>query len=98
MRQIQRTKIDTEIEQSHKTMSRIANELVAESKAVAAGTGEKHGGRDLLSLLVRANMETDLSASQRMSDQDVLARTWLYHYYNLSQMLISPQLQRFPLS
>lgn len=69
-----RTKNDTEIEQSHKTMSRIANELVAESKAVAAGTGEKHGGRDLLSLLVRANMETDLSASQRMSDQDVLAQ------------------------
>ena len=58
-------------------MSRIANELLTESKAVATGTGEKQGGRDLLSLLVRANMETDLPASQRMSDQDVLARMWL---------------------
>lgn len=58
-------------------MSRIANELLTESKAVAVGTGEKQGGRDLFSLLVHANMETDLHASQRMSDQDVLARTWL---------------------
>jgi hypothetical protein len=58
-------------------MARIGNELLQESKAKAAGTGEKTGGRDLLSLLVRANMATDLPESQRMSDQDVLARMWL---------------------
>ena len=31
-------------------------------------------GRDLLSLLVRANMATDLPSNQRMSDDDVVAR------------------------
>jgi hypothetical protein len=58
-------------------MSRIANELLIDSKAVAAGTGEKRRGRDLLSLLVQANMETDLPENHRMSDEDVLARTQL---------------------
>jgi hypothetical protein len=58
-------------------MARIGNQLLRESKARAAGTGEKERGRDLISLLVQANMETDLPASQRMSDEDVLARTWL---------------------
>lgn len=58
-------------------MYRIGRELLADSKAIVAGTGEKRGGRDLLSLLVRANMETDLPESQRMSDNDVLARTQL---------------------
>jgi hypothetical protein len=62
-------------------MFRIANELLAESKAVTAGTGEKQGGRDLLSLLVQANMATDLPESQRMSDEDVLARTWFYCHF-----------------
>jgi hypothetical protein len=56
-------------------MQRIANELLTESKATVAGTGEKRGARDLLSLLVQANMETNLPGNQRMSDQDVLART-----------------------
>jgi len=65
---------DAQIHQSRKTMSRIANGLLTESKAVATGTGEKQGGRDLFSLLVRANMENNLPASQRMSDQDVLAQ------------------------
>jgi hypothetical protein len=79
-------------------MFRIANELLTESKAVVAGTGEKRGGRDLLSLLVQANMETDLPGNQRMSDQDVLARTRLSCHCSLSQMLTSPRSQRFPLS
>ena len=33
--------------------------------------------RDLLSLLLRANMSTDLPPSQRMTDDDVLARKHL---------------------
>ncbi len=32
-------------------------------------------GKDLLSVLIRANMDTDLPESQRLSDEDVLART-----------------------
>ena len=31
-------------------------------------------GRDLLSLLLKANMATDIPDHQRMSDEDVLAR------------------------
>ena len=61
-------------------MFRIANELLAESKSVAAGTGEKQAGCDLLSLLVQANMATDLPESQRMSDEDVLARALSCHF------------------
>jgi hypothetical protein len=56
-------------------MAGIGNQLLRESKAQAAGTGENKNGRDLLSLLVRANMATDIPESQRLSDQDVLART-----------------------
>jgi len=57
-------------------MFQIGNQLLRESRAQAVRTDEKGGGRDLLSLLVRANMATDLPESQRMSDRDVLARTW----------------------
>jgi len=32
-------------------------------------------GKDLLSLLLKANMATDLRHQQRMSDEDVLCRT-----------------------
>ena len=31
-------------------------------------------GRDLLSLLIKANMATDIPDSARMSDEDILAR------------------------
>ena len=55
-------------------MSQIGNQLLQQSKAQVAGTGEKRSGRDLLSLLVTANMAND--NTQRMSDQDVIARTW----------------------
>jgi len=65
---------DARIRQAQDTMARIGNQLLRESKAKAAGTGEKASGRDLLSLLARANMAFDLPESQRMSDKDVLAQ------------------------
>jgi len=63
-------------------MARIGRELLADAKATAlAGATDKGEieksslqGRDLLSLLVKANMATDISESQRMSDEDVLAQ------------------------
>lgn len=64
-------------------MARIGEKLLHDSKAAVAGTqsGEQSdiddnglGGRDLLTLLVRANMAVDLKESQRLSDVDVLAR------------------------
>ena len=60
-------------------------ELVAQKKAeieAEAQAGEKkaglHGGpRDLLSLLLKANMATDIPDNQRLTDEDVLARACL---------------------
>lgn len=43
----------------------------------AERTGEKDTlhSRDLLTLLIRANMSTDIPENQRLSDAEVLART-----------------------
>ena len=75
-------------------MARIGNQLLRDSKA--AVTAEETGSkvdeksavkkRDLLSLLVRANMSTDLAPSQRMSDEDVLARKYLGLHFQISHM------------
>jgi cytochrome P450 len=68
-------------------MVRIGRQLLGDSKA-AISASEKAGEkdttatrRDLLSLLVRANTATDLADSQRMSDEDVLAREFLFIFY-----------------
>ena len=63
-------------------MLRIGNELLDDSKASARSekqtTSEKNKSRprDLLSLLVRANLATDVPENQRLSDEDVLARSY----------------------
>ncbi|KAF9234848.1 cytochrome P450 [Melanogaster broomeanus] len=64
------------------TIARIGNKLVTNAKAIAhAGATEKGEieksslrGRDLLTLLVKANMATDIPESQKLSDVDVLAQ------------------------
>jgi hypothetical protein len=66
-------------------MGRIGAQLLSESKAAVLATTSVNGSvekrsmqaRDLLSLLVRANMATDLPDSQRLDDADVLARVYL---------------------
>ena len=63
-------------------MTRIGKELLSGAKAAARASETEKGeieennlhGRDLLSLLVKANMATDIPESQKMSDEDVLAR------------------------
>ena len=68
-------------------MTRIGHGLLEDSRAVVMS--EKNSslekdswkGRDLLSLLVRANMATDLPSTQRMSDDDVVSRN--YPFYRL---------------
>ena len=61
---------------AQRTMQRIGRDLLARSKAaiLADEKDEGHSGRDLLSLLVRANTADDVPESRRMSDVDVLAR------------------------
>ncbi|KAF8638899.1 hypothetical protein AX17_001950 [Amanita inopinata Kibby_2008] len=73
---------DAESKRAMQTMARIGRQILNDSKAAlmahtAADTPLKKdlwSGRDLLSLLVRANMATDLPDAQRMSDEDVLAQ------------------------
>ena len=62
-------------------MREIGKQLIAEKKqAILAnqkdGVVEKKSlqGKDILSLLIRANMATDLPETSRMDEEDVLAR------------------------
>lgn len=60
-------------------MLRIGGKLLRDSHTAVRAENEvveksSWKRRDLLSLLVRANMAGDLPSSQRMSDEDVLAR------------------------
>ncbi|KAI0357855.1 cytochrome P450 [Trametes cingulata] len=71
-------------QEAKKVMQRIGAQLIAEKKAAIlressekkdAGVGrEKLQGRDLLTLLLKANMATDIPDSQRLSDDDVIAQ------------------------
>ncbi|KAJ6457452.1 cytochrome P450 [Mycena vitilis] len=71
-----RSKLDRVMEKNQGVMRRIGLQLLQESKNEMAesGTFEKGRARDLLSLLVRANTSKDIPASQRLSDEDVLAQ------------------------
>lgn len=63
-------------------MSRIGKQLLNQTKTTLYGTGEKDSNwraRDLLSLLIRANMSTDIAGGHQMTDEDVLARKTCPH-------------------
>ncbi|KAF8554640.1 cytochrome P450 [Imleria badia] len=70
------------IQVAKSTMARIGKELLSGAKATARASATGKGeieknslhGRDLLTLLVKANMATDIPESQRLSDEDVLAQ------------------------
>ncbi len=55
-------------------MNQIGQQLMQESKADVTNGKTSWTRRDLLSLLLRANVSGDLPPSQRMSDADVLSR------------------------
>ncbi|KAK2460650.1 hypothetical protein APHAL10511_007120 [Amanita phalloides] len=71
---------DAETKKARLTMDRIGNDLLKRSQAAAmaekdaSGAKDSRKGRDLLSLLVRANVTTDLPDDQRMNDDDVVAQ------------------------
>ena len=64
------------------SMSRIGRQLIAEKKAAILAESRDKGrvqkkdvsGRDLLTLLIKANMATDIPDSQRLTEDEVLAR------------------------
>ncbi|KAK0227770.1 cytochrome P450 [Armillaria fumosa] len=67
---------DAQISKAHETMGRIGHQLLQESHARIRASGEKSSStaRDLLSLLVKANMSPDVGEYHRMTDSDVLAQ------------------------
>ncbi|KAJ6459004.1 cytochrome P450 [Mycena sanguinolenta] len=76
LRVLPNTKVDNIINKSQATMRRIGQGLLRESRRnIAEGKSADHVAlRDLLSLLVRANMAADISEAQRLSEEDVLAQ------------------------
>ncbi|TFK60962.1 cytochrome P450 [Pluteus cervinus] len=69
------TERDAKSKQAQATMNRIGRDLLRESQAHGLDAQQASGKRrDLLSLLVRANMSKDIPESQRMSDEDVVAQ------------------------
>lgn len=70
---------DAETNQAKRTMDKIAQELLRSSKAELQKSGaqvEKNDlqSRDLLTLLLKANLAKDIPEHQRMSEEDVLAQ------------------------
>ncbi|KAI0677750.1 cytochrome P450 [Trametes maxima] len=72
------------VAESRAVMRRIGMQLINDKKAEitrltaenAGGVEKKNmGGRDLLTLLIKANMAVDIPDSQRLSDEEVLSRT-----------------------
>ncbi|KAJ7192531.1 cytochrome P450 [Mycena pura] len=67
---------DREVAVAQAAMRRIGRRLLAESKRDIRenGTFEAGRGRDLLTLLVRANTAKDIPTHQQLSDEDVIAQ------------------------
>jgi len=68
-------------------MTCIGHRLLQDSKAALRAENEKleknsWKTRDLLSLLLRANMATDLPPSQRMVDEDVISREYFIYIHD----------------
>ncbi|CAK5269545.1 unnamed protein product [Mycena citricolor] len=59
-----------------KTMKAVGTNLMQKAKAEAQALGEKElgSGRDLLSILVKANMSADIPNTQRLSDSEIIAQ------------------------
>ncbi|ETW80421.1 cytochrome P450 monooxygenase 43 [Heterobasidion irregulare TC 32-1] len=63
------------VRQGQETIQRVASQLVQEKKRkILKGeqTGKSYEGKDLLTLLLKSNVATDLPEEQRISDDDIL--------------------------
>ncbi|KAA1472890.1 cytochrome P450 [Dentipellis sp. KUC8613] len=63
------------VSRGQETIQRVASQLVQEKKRKleeGEKTGKLYEGRDLLTLLLKSNMSTDISPEQRISDEDIL--------------------------
>ncbi|KZT74142.1 cytochrome P450 [Daedalea quercina L-15889] len=79
------TQVARRTEDAQRVARRIGMHLIAEKKAAILRAAAESGGekeisgkslhdRDLLTLLIKANMSTDIPESQRLSDEDMLAQ------------------------
>lgn len=68
-------------------ISQKKSEILTSANIDAKGGVEKRNiqGRDLLSLLIKANVATDIPDSARMSDEDILARESALYAGQLTQ-------------
>ncbi|KAK2463019.1 hypothetical protein APHAL10511_004674 [Amanita phalloides] len=66
--------VRTQLDDIKQTFFRMANQLLDENKASAQGMNGNASGRDILSLLVRANMSPDVPEHRRLSDDEVKAQ------------------------
>ncbi|KAF8813584.1 cytochrome P450 [Phlegmacium glaucopus] len=67
--------VNKTVKRCHSVIHRVAGHLIQEKKRkIKEGEeiGVAYDGKDLLSLLLKANMATDLPADQRISDVDIL--------------------------
>ncbi|EIW62555.1 cytochrome P450 [Trametes versicolor FP-101664 SS1] len=72
------------VEEAADVINRVGSKLVTDQKAATAqAAAEKHvqgperkdlQGRDLLTLLIKANMATDIPDNQKMTDEDVISQ------------------------
>ncbi|KAJ7434308.1 cytochrome P450 monooxygenase [Mycena galericulata] len=60
-----------EFQKARKQLLAMGNKLVKESKTADGRAKSESSGRDLLSILIRANMDPDIPERQRMSDAEV---------------------------
>jgi hypothetical protein len=69
-------------------MFSIGHRILTSSKAdIVASEGEKNlgGKRDLLSTLLKANLSPDVPANQRLSDRELVSRTYEAIFFPSSQ-------------
>ncbi len=81
-------------------MRRIGMQLIKEKKAALRAqsfstVSEKEGvskndiqDRDLLTLLIKANMATDIPEEQRLTDEEVLAREHVPIFFHVKALII----------
>ena len=79
---IQPAERDAEIRTARKATARIGHGLLEQNRAtekMSSLAKDSWKGRDLLSILIRANMATDLPSTERMTDDEMVARNYLLY-------------------
>ena len=85
----QPTERSREVAKSLHVIRRVGTKMIADKKAAvlnnASGGVEKKDveGRDLLSLLIKSNMATDIPDSARMNDEEILSRQYFLPSLNV---------------